>query len=181
MRLAFQGYAAPLTGPVPAGNRNWIDSRLAPVAYSPEKARQILKGAHFRWNSAGRLLSPSGQPVEFTIAVSSTSAERIRMATLIQDDLSKIGMKVEVATVEFRSLLDRCRIVAKAGARVRWVNSSRLCHQSSADRTAERHRGLGWLLRRGTGRRSTAWPGPSIPSSSPVTRCRRPDSAHVLY
>jgi peptide/nickel transport system substrate-binding protein len=106
-RLAFQGYAAPLTSPVPAGNRNWIDSKLAQVACSPGKARQILKDAHFRWDSSGRLLSPSGRPVEFTIAVSSTSAERIRMATLIQDDLSKIGMKVEVATLEFRSLLDR--------------------------------------------------------------------------
>ncbi len=107
VRLAYQGYAAPLTGPVPPGNRNWVDNKLPPVAYAPERARQILKDARFRWDSAGRLLSPSGRPVEFTIAVSSTNAERIRMATLIQDDLSKIGMRVEVAPLEFRSLLDR--------------------------------------------------------------------------
>ncbi len=107
VRLVYLGYAAPLAGPVPPGNRKWIDSRLPAPVCSPAGARRILAAGHFRWDSGGRLLSPEGQPVEFTIAVSSGSPERVRMATLIQDDLSKLGMRVEVATVEFRSLLDR--------------------------------------------------------------------------
>jgi peptide/nickel transport system substrate-binding protein len=107
VRLVYLGYAAPLAGPVPPGNRNWIDGQVPAPVYSTAGARRILAAGHFRWDSGGRLLSPLGRPVEFTIAVSSGSPERVRMATLIQDDLSKLGMRVNVATVEFRSLLDR--------------------------------------------------------------------------
>ncbi len=107
VRLVYSGHAAALSGPVPPGNRQWVDTRLPPIVCSVAKARQLLAGDGFRWTSGGRLISPGGQPVEFTIAVSSGNPERVRMATLIQDDLAKLGMRVEVAPVEFRSLLDR--------------------------------------------------------------------------
>ena len=107
VRLVYSGYAAPLSGPVPPGNREWVDTRLPAPVCSAVKARQLLAGDGFRWAPDGRLLSPEGAPVEFTIAVSSSNSERVRMATLIQDDLAKVGMRVEVAPLEFRSLLDR--------------------------------------------------------------------------
>jgi peptide/nickel transport system substrate-binding protein len=107
VKLAYSGFAAPLAGPVPPGNHRWVDTALPPIGCSVARARQILAAAGFSWKSEGDLVSPEGHPVEFTIAVSSGNPERIRMATLIQDDLSKLGMKVSVAPVEFRSLLDR--------------------------------------------------------------------------
>jgi peptide/nickel transport system substrate-binding protein len=45
--------------------------------------------------------------VQFTIVTSSGNPERIKMATLIQDDLKQLGMDVHVVPLEFRSLLDR--------------------------------------------------------------------------
>jgi peptide/nickel transport system substrate-binding protein len=47
------------------------------------------------------------KPVEFSILTSSSSADRTKMATLIQDDLKQIGMRVQVVPLEFRSLIDR--------------------------------------------------------------------------
>jgi len=45
--------------------------------------------------------------VEFSILTSSSNAERTKMATLIQDDLKQLGVRIQVVPLEFRSLLDR--------------------------------------------------------------------------
>jgi peptide/nickel transport system substrate-binding protein len=45
--------------------------------------------------------------VEFSIITSSSNAERIKMANLIQDDLKQLGMRVQVVPLELRSLIDR--------------------------------------------------------------------------
>ena len=45
--------------------------------------------------------------VEFTIVVSASNAERVQIATVIQEDLKQIGLAVNVASLEFRALLDR--------------------------------------------------------------------------
>jgi peptide/nickel transport system substrate-binding protein len=53
------------------------------------------------------VLDPHGTPVEFSILTSSSNAQRMKMATIIQDDLSQLGMKVQVVSLEFRATVDR--------------------------------------------------------------------------
>jgi len=74
---------------------------------SVETARQLLKSAGFFWNGSGQLLDSNGKPVEFTIVTSSSNTQRMKMATLIQDDLSHLGMQVHVVPLDFRAMLDR--------------------------------------------------------------------------
>ena len=107
VRLVYQGLGVPLWGHVTPGNRRWMASSLPHPERSTERARQLLAGAGFRWGSEGRLLDASGRRVEFTILVASSNEERIQMATIIQDDLKQLGMAVQVAPLEFRSLADR--------------------------------------------------------------------------
>ena len=45
--------------------------------------------------------------MEFSIVTSAGNPERVQMATIIQDDLKQLGMRVDVVPLEFRSLLDR--------------------------------------------------------------------------
>jgi peptide/nickel transport system substrate-binding protein len=45
--------------------------------------------------------------VEFTILSSASNAQRTQIATIIQDDLKGLGMRVQVVPLEFRALLDR--------------------------------------------------------------------------
>ncbi len=52
-------------------------------------------------------MDAEGKPVEFSILTSSSNADRTKMATLIQDDLKQLGMRVQVVPLEFRSLIDR--------------------------------------------------------------------------
>jgi len=107
VRLVYRGYASALGSPVAAGNRPWIDSRLAPPARSVAKARALLAADGFRWSKKGALLDPGGRPVAFTMIASSTNPERTEMAALIQADLKELGIAAEVAPLEFRSLADR--------------------------------------------------------------------------
>ena len=72
-----------------------------------ERARHLLAADGFTWNREGALADPAGRPVEFSIVVSNNNSERLQMATLIQDDLKQIGMRVNVVPLEFRSLLER--------------------------------------------------------------------------
>lgn len=107
VKLIYGGRAAALRTHVSPGNTAWIDRSLPPLPGSPDRARNLLKADGFTWNSTGSLLDPSGKLVEFSILTSAGNQERGRIATLIQDDLKQIGIKVTIAALEFRSLNDR--------------------------------------------------------------------------
>ena len=111
VRLVYQGRGAPLWGPVTPGNRRWLNTAVAHPARSLDQARQLLRNAGFKWtNQDGQeslLVDADGKPVEFSILTSSSNADRAKMATLIQNDLTQLGMRVQVVPLEFRSLLDR--------------------------------------------------------------------------
>ena len=111
VRLVYQGRGTPIWGLVTPGNKRWSDANLARPSRSLDRARTLLKEAGFSWstglNGEATLQDSEGKPVEFTILTSSSNADRAKMATLIQDDLRQIGMRVQVVPLEFRSLLDR--------------------------------------------------------------------------
>jgi peptide/nickel transport system substrate-binding protein len=107
VRLAFRGRATPLWGHVPPGNKLWASQTLPKPARSVERARQLLQTAGFAWTTDGRLTDGAGQPVEFSLLTNSGNAERMRIATIIQDDLKQLGMRVNVVPLEQRALLDR--------------------------------------------------------------------------
>jgi len=111
VRLVYQGRGAPLWGPVTPGDRRWINASIPRPARSLEKARSLLKDAGFSWatgpNGDSALVDSDGKPVEFSILTSSSNADRMKMATLIQDDLKQLGLHVQVVPLEFRSLVDR--------------------------------------------------------------------------
>jgi len=107
VRLVYLGFATPLSGPVPPGNKTWIDAQLPRPVRSLSRARELLAADGFTWSPNGDLTDPQGRRVEFSIVTSSGNPERVQMATLIQDDLKPLGMDVHVVPLEFRSLLDR--------------------------------------------------------------------------
>jgi peptide/nickel transport system substrate-binding protein len=106
VRMVYLGRALPLAGPVPPGNRYWINERLRAPARNLEHARQLLASDGFKWNREGALIDPAGLPVEFSILTSNNNPERLQMARLIQDDLKQIGIQVTVVPLEFKSLLE---------------------------------------------------------------------------
>ena len=107
VRLAFQGRASPLWSHVTPGNKRWVNREIATPPRSVAAARSLLENAGFSWNGKSDLLDTKGRAVEFSIIVNSGSSRRMQMATIIQDDLEDLGMRVHIVPMEPRSLLDR--------------------------------------------------------------------------
>ncbi|MGA7629478.1 MAG: ABC transporter substrate-binding protein [Terriglobales bacterium] len=107
VRLVYGSRGAALWGNVGPGNRLWVNQALPHPTQSVETARQLLKSAGYSWNSAGQLQDSTGRLVAFSLITSSSNSQRMKMATLLQDDLSHLGMQVHVVPLEFRAMIDR--------------------------------------------------------------------------
>jgi peptide/nickel transport system substrate-binding protein len=107
VRLVYRGKASPLWTHVSAGNKTWVNRDIAKPPRSLDRARQLLREAGFSWTKEGRLIDPSHNEVSFSIMTSAGNAQRAQIATIIQDDLKQLGMKVSIVALEFRAMLDR--------------------------------------------------------------------------
>lgn len=107
VRLVYGGRATPLWSQVTPGNKLWVDSALPRSVRSLDHARELLKSAGFSWKNDGALVDSQSNPVEFSILTSSSNAERMKIATIVQDDLSQLGMNVHVVSLDFGAMVDR--------------------------------------------------------------------------
>jgi peptide/nickel transport system substrate-binding protein len=107
VRMVYGNRGAALWGNVGPGNKLWINQLIPHPPRSVETARQLLKSSGYSWNSNGQLMDARGRLVEFSIITSSSNSLRMKMATLLQDDLLQLGMQIHVVPLEFRAMIDR--------------------------------------------------------------------------
>jgi peptide/nickel transport system substrate-binding protein len=105
-RIVFHGHAQPAVGAVSPANKFWFNAKLKPEAYSPDAALKTLKADGFHMDS-GVLKDRDGNAVVFSIITNSGNKYREQMAVMIQEDLQKIGVHVNVVTLDFPSLIAR--------------------------------------------------------------------------
>jgi peptide/nickel transport system substrate-binding protein len=105
-RVVFRGHAQAAAGPVSPANKFWFNAKLKPATYAPDAALKALQGEGFRLEN-GALKDKDGNAVVFSIITNSGNKYRERMATMIQEDLQKIGIHVNVVTLDFPSLIER--------------------------------------------------------------------------
>ena len=105
-RVVFRGHAQPAIGPVSPANKFWFNAKLKATSYSPDAALKALQGEGFRLEN-GALKDKEGNEVVFSIITNAGNKYRERMATMIQEDLQKVGIHVNVVTLDFPSLIAR--------------------------------------------------------------------------
>lgn len=105
-RIVYAGYATPAYGPVSPANHFWFNRALPKLLHDPQAALRLLAQAGFRYEDE-HLRDASGNLVEFSIVTNSGNSAREKMAAMIQQDLSQIGIKVNVVTLDFPSLIER--------------------------------------------------------------------------
>ena len=105
-RVVFRGHARPATGPVSPGNQFWFNTRLQPHPFDQKAAMKRLEQDGFRVQN-GALRDKDGNAVEFSVVTNAGNRYRERMATMIQQDLAGIGIKLHVVTLDFPSLIER--------------------------------------------------------------------------
>src|SRR5258708_40172092 len=105
-RIGFSGHAHPAFGPVSPANHFWFNSSLPISKYDSAGALRLLAQAGFRLEG-GTLRDSSGNRVEFAVITNSGNKSREQMVAMIQQDLSQIGVKVNLVTLDFPSLIER--------------------------------------------------------------------------
>jgi peptide/nickel transport system substrate-binding protein len=105
-RVVFHGHAQPAVGPVSPANKFWFNAKLKAEPYSPETALKTLQADGFHLDS-GVLKDRDGNAVVFSIITNAGNKSREQMAVMIQEDLQKIGVHVNVVTLDFPSLIAR--------------------------------------------------------------------------
>jgi peptide/nickel transport system substrate-binding protein len=105
-RVVFHGHAEPALGPFSPANKFWFNGSLKPQNYSPDAALQALQSDGFHMEN-GALKDKEGNEVVFSIITNAGNKYREHMAVLIQEDLQKIGIHVNVVTLDFPSLIER--------------------------------------------------------------------------
>ena len=105
-RIVFAGYAKPAYGPVSPVNRFWFNAALPAPNHDPQAALSLLTQAGFRFSN-NELRDQYGNRVEFTLITNSGNAVREKIAAMLQEDLSHVGIKMNVVTLDFPSLIER--------------------------------------------------------------------------
>jgi len=106
VRIAYHGHARPAAGPVSVANRFWLNPALKPGSGSEAAAMALLQHAGFR-RSGAALLDNSGNKVEFSMISNAGSNLHERTLAMIQQDLARLGIQLNVVVLDFPSLIER--------------------------------------------------------------------------
>jgi peptide/nickel transport system substrate-binding protein len=109
-RGPFYGYGVKEWSILTSGNARWYDSTITGPDFDPAGAKALLDriGLTDR-NGDGIREDASGRPVTFTLIFNSDNKLRASIATLLQDDLAKVGIKVIPSGMDFNSLVTKAR------------------------------------------------------------------------
>ena len=105
-RIVFHGHARPAVGLVSPANKFWFNAKLEAHPFDQKSALERLAQDGFHLQD-GVLRDRDQHAVEFSVITNAGNKYRERMATMIQQDLSAIGIKLNVVTLDFPSLIER--------------------------------------------------------------------------
>ncbi len=105
-RIAFAGHAQPAAGMISPANHFWFNAKLRPEETDVPGALKRLADDGFHLDK-DVLRDRDGHAVEFSIITNAGNKVRERLAVMMQDDLARIGIRLNVVTLDFPSLIDR--------------------------------------------------------------------------
>ena len=104
----YLGAGVPVFGPVTPGNRVWHDGSLPATPHDPTRARRLLASLGLRdGDGDGQLESRDGRPARFSLLTTKGNSLRERAAQFLQEELRKVGLGVDVVTLELPAVIDR--------------------------------------------------------------------------
>jgi peptide/nickel transport system substrate-binding protein len=109
IKNVYNGFGTYQFGPMNPSCGFFYNDKIIKYSYDLSKAREFLSKSGFYWKDE-KLYDRYGNRVEFTIITNSNNFERIQIGNIIQNDLEKIGMKVNLLPVEFNTLVNKLSI-----------------------------------------------------------------------
>jgi peptide/nickel transport system substrate-binding protein len=75
--------------------------------HNPQKSKELLKKAGFKYDSRGQLLDQDGNRVRFSLSLPAGSRRGQQYAAQIQQDLKQIGIQMDLNPVDFNVLVEQ--------------------------------------------------------------------------
>jgi peptide/nickel transport system substrate-binding protein len=105
-RIVYRGHAKPGYGPVSSSNVFWFNQKVKAPEFNLTAAMKELNSAGFKLRDKV-LYDATGHAVEFSLITNSGNEAREKIAAMLQQDLSGIGIKLNIVTLDFKSLIER--------------------------------------------------------------------------
>jgi len=98
VRSILLGLGTPEYGPITSGNRNWYATGITRTEFNQEQAGALLAQAGLREKGPDGVLlyGLARQPLEISLITARGNAVREKMAQVVQENLSKIGIRVGI-------------------------------------------------------------------------------------
>jgi peptide/nickel transport system substrate-binding protein len=103
----FLGLAQPLYGPVTPAEKTFYNPDVPKYEYNPDKAKAILAEIGLKDGNGNGTLEYRGKDVKFNILTNTENNLRKDMATIIAEDLRKLGLGAQFTPVNFNDLVTR--------------------------------------------------------------------------
>ncbi|MFW9262311.1 ABC transporter substrate-binding protein [Nostoc sp. CALU 546] len=105
----FEGVGALQNSPIAVQSPYYLSQQagLSVYNYNLQKAKGLLLKAGFRYNNQGELFDVDGNRVRFTLTANVGNKVLQNMAPLIKDDLSQIGIQVDLNLIAVGLVVDK--------------------------------------------------------------------------
>ncbi len=99
----FRGLGEPQNSPIDVQSKYYLSPKngLKVYNYEPEKAKELLLKAGFKYNEKNQLLDGDNNRVRFTLLSNAGSKTGEAMSAQIKQNLSKIGIQVDLSAIAF--------------------------------------------------------------------------------
>lgn len=106
IKQVYRGLAQPKYDFFPVGNAFHSDEISLEYRYDLEKAAKLLSEIGFEKDRGGILRDGEGNAVEFDLTVVSSRTTLNDIALILMDDLSKIGIKLNIRQTDFQKVVE---------------------------------------------------------------------------
>jgi peptide/nickel transport system substrate-binding protein len=105
----YRGLGAPQDSPISVPSPYYLSRAqgLQSYDYNPQKARELLTAAGFKYNAQNKLVDDRDNPVRFSLISNSGNKIREALGSQIKQDLALMGIDVDFVPIAFSLLIDR--------------------------------------------------------------------------
>jgi peptide/nickel transport system substrate-binding protein len=105
----FRGLGTPQNSPISVQSPYFLspEQGLKVYKYNPDKAKELLLKAGFKYNEKNLLVDDQGNEVRFALLTNAGNKIRESMGSQIKQDLSKIGIQVDFTPLAWNTFIDK--------------------------------------------------------------------------
>ena len=104
----YKGYADQVTGHSPLHSPGY-DHAITPLPYAPDRAAELLAEAGWYDRDGDEIVDKDGVPLSIELLQQSGNLAVEQLAAKMQEDLERIGVKLEVRKLELAALQERAK------------------------------------------------------------------------